>query len=134
QVYALAHGIRRRVMDVYFRLWLVRRSRTIQEQHLVVLASLSKSVLARIETGASTLAEQQQIDLSRARLRDSIDGMHEREKALEAEMRSLTGDRSLSHVPTTTQPPIVALPDESFAELKQAAVAHPQLESYEYEA
>src|SRR5690606_9629441 len=78
--------------------------------------------------------DQQQVDLSVARLEDMVEGVKEEERALAAEPRAVVGDPDLDDVPTGGDPPPAVLPKESFADLKSAAGQHPLIDSYELRA
>src|SRR5690606_6465428 len=95
QFESLALEIRARVVVAYYQLWLIRETRKIHVEHLDVVRSLSSSVLARLEVGAATLADQQQVDLSAARLEDMLAGMDEDEVAAEARLGAVIGNREL---------------------------------------
>lgn len=126
---AQALMISQRVANAYWNLWQIRSTRSIHHQHLDVLRSLSASVRARISTGAAMLADLQQIDLSGARLEDSIRGMDEAERAAEAQLRATIGVQENLTVPTEPSPDEIVLPGESFTELTQAVRAHPMITS-----
>lgn len=125
---ALTLSIKQRVEVAYWKLWLIRETRRIHTEHLQVVRSLSESVLARLATGAATLADQQQVDLTAARLEDMLRGMDEAETTAIAELHAATG----SELPrlTETAPPEPTLPDESEERLRQAVKAHPFIESF----
>src|SRR5690606_31385331 len=54
--------LRARVADAYYRLWLLRRIRAIEREHLEILRGLSESALGQMAVGAGNLADQMQID------------------------------------------------------------------------
>lgn len=131
RVEALALAIRQRVEVAYFELWLVRQTRRIHAEHLLVVRSLSESVLARVATGAATLADQQQVDLAAARLEDTVLGMDEAEAAKVAQLHAALGTSTPRLPATETGPPPAALPNEEFESLAASARAHPFLRSFE---
>jgi outer membrane protein TolC len=131
---ALALTVRKQVVTAYYRLWLIRELRDVHEEHLEVLRSLSESVRARLSIGSATLAEQQQIDLSVARLEDTLRGLDEAETAAVAQLRAATGHWELRAPKSVEAPAPSALPTESEETLRQAAKDHPLLLSYEYQA
>ncbi len=131
---ALTLRIRSRVVHAYFRVWLIRKLRGIHAEHLDVVRSLSESILVRVETGAASLADQQQVELSRARLADLLAGMDEQEVAALSELRAAMGVRLQSSLPTPQAPAQAGLPGESERVLAQAAMDHPVLASLEHQA
>ncbi len=134
QLDALTLMVRQKVATAYYRLWLIRATREIHAAHLEVVRSLSQSVLARVATGAANLAEQQQVDLSAARLEDMLAGMDEAEAAAVAQLRAAVGNRTLGSFDTRDAPPEAAVPRESESALAEVAVRHPLLLSMDYEA
>ena len=130
QFEALALEIRRRVVVAYYQLWLIRETRNIHAEHLEVVRSLSTTVLARVEIGATTLADQQQVDLSAARLEDMLAGMDEDEAAAEARLRAAIGNRELETFSTDHGPPRASLPGEDEKMLFSAVLAHPKLSAF----
>ncbi len=132
QFEALALEIRRRVVVAYYQLWLIREARKIHAEHLDVLHSLSSNVLARLEVGAATLADQQQVDLSAARLEDRLAGMDEDETVAEARLRAAIGNREIGTFFTSQGPPEAQLPGEDEKALSSAVLAHPKLSAFEH--
>jgi outer membrane protein TolC len=123
-------ALRQRVTDAYFRLWLLRRTRTIQEEQLEILRGLSESALGQLATGAATLADQQQIDLTSARLADAVAALEQRERAAKGQLRAAVGAPAGVDTPTEEEPRQVALPSESDEALRQAVLGHPFIESF----
>jgi outer membrane protein, heavy metal efflux system len=127
---ALLLDLKERVAEVYYRLWLVRRTRTIEREQLEILRGLSESALGGLATGASTLADQQQVQLTVARLEDAIVGLDEQERIAEARLRALLAVPPGSSLETLEELPPLALPAESEEALREAASAHPLIESF----
>lgn len=134
QLEAVALNIRQRVVAAYYQLWLIRETRKIHSEHLEVVRSLSKTVLARVAIGATNLADQQQVDLSAARLEDMLAGMDEDEAAAEARLRAAIGARTLESFPTKEGPPPALGPRDDEKTLESAALAHPSLSMFEHVA
>jgi outer membrane protein, heavy metal efflux system len=122
-------ALRQRVAEAYFRLWLLRRTRTIEREQLEILRGLSESSLGNLTTGSANLADQLQIDLAAARLGDALAALDEQERAAEAQLRAAVGAPPGSATPTPGDAPAPALPAESDAALHQAAESHPSIES-----
>ncbi|MCB9647089.1 MAG: TolC family protein [Deltaproteobacteria bacterium] len=126
---ALALAVGRRVTEGYWRLWVIRQNRATHTQHLEVLRALSESARARVATGATALADQQQVDLAVARLQDLLRGMDEAERATAAQLRATLGVPPGTRLPTPGEPPQASLPAESDAAMAAEARAHPAVEA-----
>lgn len=125
---AQALTVARSAAGAYWDLWQVRATRTIEREHLDVVRGLSDSVRGRVATGAATLAELQQTDLTAARIEDRVRGMDERERSAEARLRAVLGVDSTFAVPTFQGPGPAAMPQASTAELRADVEAHPRIE------
>ncbi len=119
--------LRERVAAAYYELWLLRRLRAIEQEQLVLMQGVSQSVLARIATGSATLAEQQQVALSVARLADRIAARTELERSKAARLRAVVGAPAHQAMPTAAPPPHVSRPRERIDELREALREHPSL-------
>jgi outer membrane protein TolC len=113
---------------------LIRALRKIHTEHLNVLRSLSESILARVEIGASSLSDQQQVDLSVARLEDMLAGMDQEEASAQAQLRASVGRRGTDALPTDERPLDARLPAEAEDTLENAALQHPLLQSLDHRA
>ena len=122
-------ALRAEVAAAYWQLWLIRRLRGIHAEHLEVVRGLSETVLARIATGAATLADQQQLALTAARLEDAIRGMDETEIVAEARLRSLTGLDRLVELPTTDDLNQTRAPRADEDELSTSLPEHPMIDA-----
>ncbi len=129
-VEAQALVIKQQVETAYFRLWLIRQTKRIHEEHLTVVRSLSESVLARVATGATNLADQQQVDLTAARLEDMISGMEEAESVAIAELHAAMGVAEPAQPRTPEGPPEALLPAEERSTLAASVREHPLIESH----
>jgi len=118
-------AVRSRVLDRYWALWLLRANRDVHVDHLAVLDDLSTTVRARVEVGKASLADLQQVDLSRARLAEDIASMEAAEHAAMAGLRAALGLRSAELLPTPVAPPDATLPTEERALLVARVLAHP---------
>lgn len=117
-------GVAHRVSVAFWTLWEVRATRALHQEHLEIVGGLSEAVRARLTTGGATLADLQQVDLSRARLEDGIRSMDEAEHVAQAELLALIGERGVRSLPTTTSP-VLSRPDE--VDLEGAVLRHPSL-------
>ena len=122
---AVALAVTERVAVAYWTLWSVRAARALHADHLEVLDGLSVSVRGRVETGAASLADLQQVDLSRARLADDLVRMDAEERAAGAGLAAAVGE--LGPWKTDTPPPPPAVPAETTETLAAAVSAHPSL-------
>lgn len=128
---AQAVAVRQRVAAIYWSLWQVRTTRTLNVQHLEVLRSMSESIRARIATGTAALADLQQLDLSAARLNDNLRSMDEAEQTFQAQLCAELGLDCPDTLQTHQNPPPPGLPEGDPAALQRAASEHPLLQSSE---
>ncbi len=128
---AEALTVSRQVVTAYWDLWQTRRTRVIQRGHLAIVQGLSESIRARLSTGAASLADLQQVDLTAARIEDSISSLDEMERSGEAQLRAAIAAPPAVQVPTDEEAPSVALPAESIEGLVRAANEHPSLTGME---
>lgn len=119
-----------RVEEAYWSLWLVREKRKIRRDHLLILTGLSETVLGRLATGAANLAEQQQVDLSAARLEDQIATLGEQERTAIATLAAACGVEQLGNAATTSAPPTPSRPKLSELKLRELARSHPSVVAY----
>jgi outer membrane protein, heavy metal efflux system len=122
--------VRARVAAGYYQLWLLRRMRAIEREHLEILRGLSEAALGQLSVGQASLADQQQIDLTMARLADALAALDEQERAEAARLRAVVGAPPDAVAETADREPPVALPEESEASLRQAAQEHPGIETF----
>ncbi|MDD9941882.1 MAG: TolC family protein [Myxococcales bacterium] len=115
----------RRVSEAYWQLWQLRRVRVLQREHLIVLRALSEAARARLITGAASLADQQQIDLSVVRFEDALQGLEERERVAQARLRAAAGLSAGTRLATPDAPPGLSLPSDDLATLAAQMRAHP---------
>ena len=126
---AQALVVAQRVATAYWNLWQVRAVKAIRREHLEVIRGLSASVRARVSTGAASLADLQQIDLTAAGIEDDIRGMEEAERGAEAQLRAAVGVAAAFPVPTPQEPGRADMPMASSAALASLVRAHPMVES-----
>jgi outer membrane protein TolC len=113
------------VEQAYWDLWELRTTRETHTAHVDVLDGLSSTLRARLEVGSATLADLQQVDLSNARLADSIASMDARERALVAALRQHVGVSDRAQMPTITAPSPIGVPSESLDIITERALEHP---------
>lgn len=124
---AVTLAVSQEVEVAFWDLWEVRTARAIHEDHLRVVDGLSDTLRARLEVGAASLADLQQVDLSRARLEDAIRSMGAREQVAKARLRTAVGVRGELALPTEVPSSSVREVGEAEAALVEAALAHPRL-------
>lgn len=122
-VRASERTVRERVELAYWALWAVREKRALHAEHLTILDGLSATVRARVEVGGASLADLQQVDLSRSRLEDAIATLDAGEAAAVAVLRGAVGSEDLGTASTESEPVLTAAPDTL------EAGAHPRLEA-----
>ncbi|MEZ4321806.1 MAG: TolC family protein [Myxococcota bacterium] len=120
---ATERQVRERVELAYWALWQVREQRTLRSEHLTILDGLAATVRGRLEVGQASLADLQQVELSRSRLEDTLASLDAEEAARVAQLRAAVG-AGLDGASTTSQPVLADLPE---GELSPAA--HPRLRS-----
>jgi len=111
----------------YWTLWEVRAAQRVHRSHLDVLDGLARSLRARVAVGAASLADVQQVDLSRARLADALASMEAAERSAEAAVRAAVGLDPQAPVPTGAEGPPLAVPALDTGALIALAQAHPLL-------
>lgn len=121
-------AVRRSVAVAYWDLWELRTTRRIHVEHLAVIEDLAEAASARLSTGESTLADQQQVELEVARIEDNILGMKEAERGAEARLRAEVGLTASTPVPTPSAPPERGLPKLAASSLAAEARAHPSVQ------
>ena len=122
-----AQKLRSQVESAYWSLWRLRAGKEIHEEHLLVLESLAESVRARMATGAATLSDLQQIELTQIRVADSIARQRETELMLEARLRAMMGFQAIFRVPTNQAPDVKTLQDLNHETLLKRALEHPSI-------
>jgi outer membrane protein TolC len=123
-------GIRREVAKAYWTLWLIHEEHRLKSEHDVVLEALAGAVRGRLQIGAATLADLNQVDLGIARHHDHR-GRHA-EAALQAsvKLRAVLGVAPDSKPLPATDQPRAGLPRHSEAELAALGSRHPMIEQF----
>lgn len=127
---AQALVIAQNVAQAYWQLWYVRRAIALRTEHVTVMESMAEVTRGRIATGAASIADQLQIDLTVARLRDAVDSLRQDEAAAVAALRSSLGATGNTDFPTTSDAPMPRLPSETRDALVDAVERHPTLAVY----
>ncbi len=128
---AASLGIVERVSRAYWGLWKVRQLRALHEEHLLLVSSLADVVRSRLATGAATLADQLQVDLTLSRLADDIETMKASEAMWEAELRMTIGAPDATDLPTQNDAPLPLSLTEDRKSLAAAASVHPAIKAYD---
>ncbi|MCB9796935.1 MAG: TolC family protein [Alphaproteobacteria bacterium] len=92
------------VRGAYWSLWELRAVQEVYARHLVVLDGLADAARGRLEVGSVSLADLQQVELSRARLADELDRLASMERASKARLVQVVGAGPLEEVPTAQAP------------------------------
>jgi outer membrane protein TolC len=121
-VAASERKVRERVELAYWALWQVREQRRLRAEHLTLLEGLAATVRGRVEVGQASLADLQQVDLSRSRLEDTLATLDAEESGFVAQLEAAVG-KPLDAVPTTTLPVVSDLPEG------ELPLTHPKLRS-----
>lgn len=128
---AVALAVGARIQQSYWTLWEIRATRVTHRAHLGVLDDLASTLRARLEVGAATLADLQQVDLSRARLDDALQSLDAREARATAVLRASLGGVEDAQLPTTSAPSSATLPVDDLAHVQSLALAHPDVDAAE---
>lgn len=123
---AVVLDVSAQVLWAYWTLWEVRANRRTHSTHVVVLQDLSSTLRARMEIGAATLADVQQVDLTRARLEDALLSLDARERRAEANLRAVIGGAE-GELPTLQDPPPAQRPVLDLERITALAMEHPLL-------
>lgn len=126
---ARALAVRQRVAEAYWQLWLVRRTRDIQQEQKQIMQALAASLRGRLEVGKASLADLAQLDLSISRVDDALIGLDEDERAASARLVAAIGAPPGTATPTTDAPPAGGVPATDEHALRQAALAHPSIQA-----
>jgi outer membrane protein TolC len=132
QFEARALTLGQQVAEVYWQLWLVKRTRTVQRDQLEVLRALSEATRVRVEVSSANLSDLNQVDLAVSRIEDVLSGLDERESALSAQLLAAIGTTSGQATPIApSQEPDGGVPADTREALIAEATAHPRIESLE---
>ena len=127
---AMAIQLASKVAQTYWEIWKIQESRSVQEAQKTVLTGLSESANAMLMTGRIDLAEQQQIDLARARADDSLLMLDEQLAQQKALLRGMISAPLDMDIPVTSVPNLeTEILDETA--LLQSVKNHPSLRVYD---
>lgn len=121
-------SVRREVVDAVMELWAVDRLLAIDREQLEITGSIADATLGALRIGEATLADQQQVELQRARLEDRLAGRAEQRRIAEARLRATLGLGTEAILPAlpSTRPP--TQPAESEEDLAFAQLEHPMVQ------
>ena len=126
---AQAIAIASKVEQTYWRIWAIQESRKIKADHETVLAGLSESANAMIMTGRIELADQQQIDLARARVDDALSVLDEQLAQQKALLRGIISAPPEMKIAVTSVPNLEKIELDE-ASLLSSVKSHPSLRVY----
>jgi outer membrane protein, heavy metal efflux system len=126
---AMAIAISSSVEQMYWQIWKTQESRKVQKDHEAVLSGLSESANAMMMTGRIDLSEQQQIDLARARVDDSISVLDEQLSQQKALLRGLISAPPEMNILVTSIPNLGKY-DFDEAALLSSVKNHPSIRAY----
>ncbi|MFW5921244.1 MAG: TolC family protein [Polyangiales bacterium] len=129
---AQALALEAEVEQLYWRLWAVHRVHDVFNEQEGVLETLEQTVKARVETGQASLADLMQVQLALTRHRDHHGTHMQMIRRMSADLVATIGAPSGTPTPIHTDGPRPGLPAMDEAELREAALAHPRVEAYEY--
>lgn len=121
--------VARRVSTAYWELWLIERTRQVQQDQREVLVYLFESARIRMEVGKSSLADIGQIQLAVSRLTDTLAGLDERRTMATAELLAAMGAPPDTVVTTgDAAAPLLQVAEQPGA-LRASLEQHPAVES-----
>ena len=127
QYEAAALAVTRRVVEAYYQLWMVHKTRKVQADQKKILDHFSLVARGRLEVGQGSLADLGQIDLNRARVGDVLSGLGEAERRTSARLVAAVGAPEGTKTPVRDSEPAVGLPAETLESLRRAAHQHPRV-------
>ncbi|MBN2525133.1 MAG: TolC family protein [Deltaproteobacteria bacterium] len=127
---AMAVEIAARVEQIYWQIWKIQEARKVQEAHEASLFGLSESANAMMMTGRIDLSEQQQIDLARARIDDTLSMLDEQAVQQKAELRALISAPKDIEMPVSSTPNLEPTVLDEVA-LLSSVKSHPSLRAYD---
>lgn len=121
-------SVRREVVAAVMELWAVDQLLAIDREQLEIADSIANATLGALRVGDATLADQQQVELQRARLEDRLAGRAEQYRIAETRVRAAVGVDARISLPSlpTGRPP--TLPAESESALAFAQTEHPMVQ------
>ncbi len=131
---AEALELRARVLEAYWRLWLIREARTVEAEQLELYGAIAELARSRLELGRTSLADVQQIELGRARLADRIDGLAEAETKAVAMLTGAVAAPPGTEAPTLAKLPKLEQPRDDASQLRASLAEHPLLERWAAQA
>ncbi len=130
-VAASERQVREQVELAYWSLWRVREQRRLRAEHLTILEGLAATVRGRVEVGEASLADLQQVELSRSRLEDTLATLDTEEDVRMAYLQAAVGGHSeeadgaaVEGTPTSSEPVLTEPPEGS-----SSVSTHPRLRS-----
>lgn len=125
-------SVQRRVAEAYWQLWLAHRLRAIEERHRALVAELAETARARLTVGGATLADATRFELEVSRRADAVATLDARISDAQALLRQAVGGAPDMSVPAPDKAPVLAVPDETLAQLRVAARRHPDVTQHEF--
>ncbi len=118
-------ALRREVAARYWRLWLIAEEQRLLSEHDIVLESLAASVRGRLQTGAATLADLSQVELTIARHHDHREAHAESAIGVSAQLVASLGAERGPRILLASDAPKAGLPESAEESLLLAAREHP---------
>jgi outer membrane protein TolC len=123
-------AVRRELALAYWKLWLVDEELRIIEGHDAVLEALAGAVRGRLQTGAASLADLNQVELNIARHHDHHGQHREAAYKASAQLRAVLGAAFAKERLFTSDQPIAGMPKQSAEELVALLADHPSVKTY----
>ncbi len=125
-------AVRRDVADAYWSLWLIGEEHRLRSEHDILLEALAAAVRARLQTGAASLADLNQVDLNIARHHDHRDGHQQARLRVQAQLLAAMGAEPVSEMLNVSDEPPIGMPVVADSELMTLARAHPLIDRLDH--
>ncbi|MCA9688550.1 MAG: TolC family protein [Nannocystaceae bacterium] len=124
-----AHALRiaAEVSAVYWRLWLIKRTREVEAEQLSLLQTVAEFVRVRVEASAAALSDLTQINLRVTRAEDHLAALDEDARTAAAALVRVVGAPDGAATPIDTATPRIGVPGEDDDSLRLAATSHPRV-------
>jgi outer membrane protein TolC len=123
--------VKRDVAAAYWSLWLINEEHRLKTEHDAVLDSLAAAVRGKLKTGAATLADLSQVELSVARHHDHRGKHEEAAKSASARLLAAIGVAARGETLKVSGAPQPGMPGEGESGLRASAASHPMVQAHD---
>ncbi len=121
-------SVRRQVVEAVMELWALEQLLAIDGEQLEIVDTIADATLGALRVGDASLADQQQVELQRARLEDRLTGRAEQRRIAETRLRAALGVDAGIILPSLPSGRPPTLPAESASALAIAQAEHPMVQ------